>query len=117
MRSPGHAQQHLLASAGRRQFGQQLRVDGQAGREPGRAEEAHLPNKVLTSNWSGTVSLRYKFGWPFLDPHRLDFISFSIEQPNEQSVCSVDSFQVAGAINKVPVICGDNDGQHSITYN
>lgn len=45
---------------------------------------------------------------------RLDFISFLIEQPNEQSVCSVDSFQVAGAINKVPVICGDNDGQHSI---
>ncbi|XP_046637998.1 uncharacterized protein LOC124316228 [Daphnia pulicaria] len=43
---------------------------------------------------------------------RLDFISFLIEQPNEQSVCSVDSFQVAGAINKVPVICGDNDGQH-----
>ncbi|XP_046458972.1 uncharacterized protein LOC124205571 [Daphnia pulex] len=43
---------------------------------------------------------------------RLDFISFSISQPNSQSVCNTDSFQVAGAINKVPIICGDNDGQH-----
>ncbi|KZS17498.1 uncharacterized protein LOC116921571 [Daphnia magna] len=43
---------------------------------------------------------------------RLDFISFSISQPNAQSVCNVDSLQIAGTINKVPIICGDNDGQH-----
>ena len=50
MRSAGDAQQHLLASAGRCEFGQQLRVDGQAGREPGRAEEDHLPDKVIDTS-------------------------------------------------------------------
>ncbi|XP_045028476.1 uncharacterized protein LOC116921548 isoform X1 [Daphnia magna] len=43
---------------------------------------------------------------------RLDFLAFSLAQPNAESVCNVDSFQVAGAINKVPVICGDANGQH-----
>ena len=47
---------------------------------------------------------------------RLDFLSFSIAQPGLDSVCSTDSFTVLGVKNKVPVICGDNAGQHSITY-
>lgn len=44
---------------------------------------------------------------------RLDFEAFSIGQPNNQTVCSADSFRVGGASNKVPVICGDNGAQHS----
>ena len=46
----------------------------------------------------------------------LDFISFSIAQPSSTAgslgTCT-DTFQVGGAINKVPTICGDNNGQHS----
>jgi hypothetical protein len=46
--------------------------------------------------------------------YRLDFLTFSLAQPNAETICSVDSFQVAGAVNKIPAICGDNNGQHSI---
>ena len=44
---------------------------------------------------------------------RLDFVSFSIAQPDSETVCSDDTFQVIGATNNVPTICGDNAGQHS----
>ena len=40
-------------------------------------------------------------------------MAFSISQPNSETTCNVDTFQVAGTTNKVPVICGDNEGQHS----
>ncbi|XP_046437946.1 uncharacterized protein LOC124189031 isoform X1 [Daphnia pulex] len=44
---------------------------------------------------------------------RLDFKSFSIAQPNAATgQCDSDYFQVGGAVNKVPVICGDNEDQH-----
>jgi hypothetical protein len=45
--------------------------------------------------------------------NRLDFDMFSIAQPNTASVCSTDVFRVAGSINTVPPICGDNSRQHS----
>ncbi|KAI9558721.1 hypothetical protein GHT06_015510 [Daphnia sinensis] len=41
---------------------------------------------------------------------RLDFISFSIDQPTA-GTC-VDKFQVDGASTTPPIICGDNSGQH-----
>lgn len=44
---------------------------------------------------------------------RLDFHSFSIAQPNAQSVCATDKFTVVGSSNNVPTICGDASGQHS----
>lgn len=45
----------------------------------------------------------------------LDFLVFAISQPDSETVCSTDTFGVEGANNnpQVPVICGDNDGQHS----
>jgi hypothetical protein len=46
--------------------------------------------------------------------YSLDFQAFSLAQPNTESVCNIDSFQVAGALNKIPIICGDANGQHSI---
>ena len=46
----------------------------------------------------------------------LDFLTFAISQPNAETVCAVDSFNVAGAGNAVPSICGDNPGQHSRAY-
>ena len=44
---------------------------------------------------------------------RLNFIMFSIGQPDTESVCSTDTFEVLGASNRIPTICGDNEGQHS----
>ncbi|XP_046459017.1 uncharacterized protein LOC124205608 [Daphnia pulex] len=43
---------------------------------------------------------------------RLNFIMFSIGQPDTESVCSTDTFEVLGASNRIPTICGDNEGQH-----
>ncbi|KAI9556202.1 hypothetical protein GHT06_018776 [Daphnia sinensis] len=44
---------------------------------------------------------------------RLDFKSFTVAQPNPATGhCDSDYLQVVGAVNKVPIICGDNDDQH-----
>lgn len=43
---------------------------------------------------------------------RLDLVLFEISQPDAQSVCANDYFDVAGATNIVPSICGFNNGQH-----
>ena len=52
---------------------------------------------------------------------RLDFETFSISGPRgsdelDGGLCSIDAFNVLGQIqteNSVPIICGENDGQHS----
>lgn len=49
----------------------------------------------------------------FLITCRVDFVSFSIAQPDASTVCATDQFQISGISNEVPIICGDNDGQHS----
>ena len=49
----------------------------------------------------------------FLNIPSLDFDAFSIAQPNTQTLCNIDNFRVNGATNKVPTICGQNNGQHS----
>ncbi|KAI9559207.1 hypothetical protein GHT06_015996 [Daphnia sinensis] len=41
---------------------------------------------------------------------RLDFVSFTTAQPT-LGTC-VDTFQVGGSSSTVPIICGDNSGQH-----
>ena len=49
---------------------------------------------------------------------RLDFISFAIAGPDSSTAitqCLTDTFTVSGAFNNVPVICGTNTNQHSIT--
>ncbi|XP_046650567.1 uncharacterized protein LOC124341678 [Daphnia pulicaria] len=44
---------------------------------------------------------------------RLDFKTFAIAQPNAStSQCDTGYFQVGGVVNDVPLLCGDNDGQH-----
>ncbi|XP_046637991.1 uncharacterized protein LOC124316223 isoform X3 [Daphnia pulicaria] len=44
---------------------------------------------------------------------RLDFVSFTIDQPSATTfgTCT-DTFQVGGSTSVVPTICGDNTGQH-----
>ncbi|KAK4010495.1 uncharacterized protein LOC116920739 [Daphnia magna] len=43
---------------------------------------------------------------------RLDFEAFSIAGPNTQTVCATDNFRVSGTANRIPIICGQNVGQH-----
>lgn len=51
--------------------------------------------------------------WHEMD-YSLDFKTFAIAQPNASTTqCDSDYFQVGGVVNDVPLICGDNDNQHS----
>lgn len=43
---------------------------------------------------------------------RIDFLSFSLAQPNDDGVCTTDAFYVIGGASNVPVLCGENSGQH-----
>lgn len=43
---------------------------------------------------------------------RLDFEQFSLAQPDDQTVCTTDSFEVTGNANMFGKICGENTGQH-----
>ena len=44
---------------------------------------------------------------------RLDFLSFTLAQPNSDGLCTNDLFTVTGTSNNIPTICGYNTGQHS----
>ncbi|XP_018019031.1 uncharacterized protein LOC108675521 [Hyalella azteca] len=43
---------------------------------------------------------------------RLDLTDFSIGQPNAEGVCVTDFLQVTGGATNIPLICGENAGQH-----
>lgn len=43
---------------------------------------------------------------------RIDFLSFTLAQPDGNGNCIDDSMVVTGSGGNVPVICGDNSGQH-----
>lgn len=43
---------------------------------------------------------------------RLDFLEFSLSQPNASGVCDNDFLLIAGAARTYPRICGENAGQH-----
>ncbi|XP_022670185.1 uncharacterized protein LOC111254024 isoform X2 [Varroa destructor] len=44
---------------------------------------------------------------------RLDFIEFSLAQPDYKGVCSHDAFMVRSTVGeKLPILCGENSGQH-----
>ncbi|XP_022650638.1 uncharacterized protein LOC111266043 [Varroa jacobsoni] len=44
---------------------------------------------------------------------RLDFIDFSLAQPDEKGLCSRDAFMVRNTVGeKFPILCGENSGQH-----
>ncbi|KAK0180680.1 hypothetical protein PV327_003038 [Microctonus hyperodae] len=43
---------------------------------------------------------------------RLDFLEFSLSQPNASGVCDNDFMLIAGAARTYPRICGENSGQH-----
>ncbi|XP_057653655.1 uncharacterized protein LOC130892311 [Diorhabda carinulata] len=43
---------------------------------------------------------------------RIDFLNFILSQPNATGVCTTDALYVTGGAGLVPVLCGDNTGQH-----
>lgn len=43
---------------------------------------------------------------------RIDFLTFNLAQPNAAGVCNTDAFYVIGGGSNVPVLCGENSGQH-----
>ncbi|GAB0097031.1 uncharacterized protein DMENIID0001_126230 [Sergentomyia squamirostris] len=43
---------------------------------------------------------------------RIEFLDFSLAQPNGDGVCQTDYMQVTGGSSRVPLICGENTGQH-----
>lgn len=45
---------------------------------------------------------------------RLDFEDFTLAQPDENGLCTTDSFMVRTTVGeRLPIICGENAGQHS----
>ncbi|XP_015586174.1 uncharacterized protein LOC107263461 isoform X2 [Cephus cinctus] len=43
---------------------------------------------------------------------RLDFLDFSLAQPNSSGVCDLDFLLVSGGASTVPRLCGENTNQH-----
>lgn len=43
---------------------------------------------------------------------RIDFLDFSLAQPNGDGTCATDYMTVTGGSSRVPRICGENTGQH-----
>lgn len=39
-------------------------------------------------------------------------LTLSLAQPNGTGYCTVDSLIISGGASQVPVICGENSGQH-----
>ena len=75
-----------------------------------------MPNKVFLVSVIYIQIPSIKVIYNYNDTHRLDFVQFSIAQPDSESRCT-DEFQVVGGnLNNVPVICGENNNgeqQHS----
>lgn len=45
---------------------------------------------------------------------RLDFEDFILAQPDENGLCTTDSFMVRTTVGeRLPILCGENSGQHS----
>lgn len=44
---------------------------------------------------------------------RLDFEEFQLSQPDENGLCTTDSFMVRTTVGeRLPILCGDNKDQH-----
>ncbi|KAL1517806.1 hypothetical protein ABEB36_001529 [Hypothenemus hampei] len=43
---------------------------------------------------------------------RIDFLTLNLAQPNANGTCATDALTVTGGAATVPIICGENSGQH-----
>ena len=117
MRRYGHSQQHVLPVTNHsRKLSIHMRIDCQTRHCSCRTKEGNLPNSVNKHSVLSTEDVQQVHLFKISCLSSLDFISFSIAQPSTTTAACTDTFQVGGAelaINKVPTICGDNNGQHS----
>jgi hypothetical protein len=59
-----------------------------------------------------TRNLRYAFYCVTYPQVRLDFLNLNLAQPDGNGNCVTDSLVVSGSASNVPIICGENSGQH-----
>lgn len=45
---------------------------------------------------------------------RIEFLDFALAQPSGDGICNTDVLSVSGAASNVPLLCGENSGQHVI---
>lgn len=45
---------------------------------------------------------------------RIDLLDFSLAPPNGDGTCSTDVISISGSASNVPLLCGENAGQHLI---
>lgn len=45
---------------------------------------------------------------------RIDLLDFSLGPPNGDGTCNTDVISISGSASNVPVLCGENAGQHLI---
>lgn len=46
---------------------------------------------------------------------RVDLLDFSLAPPNGDGTCNTDVISITGSATNVPLLCGENPGQHLIT--
>lgn len=76
--------------------------------------EANLINPNYPESYNGGVSCRYFIERPSrrFCQIRIDFLTFTLSQPDGDGICSTDVFTVEGVSTDFPRICGQNQGQH-----
>ncbi|KAJ6649030.1 hypothetical protein Bhyg_04262, partial [Pseudolycoriella hygida] len=68
---------------------------------------------ALMSNDVKSCKLKIKMISPDISQLRLDFVHFSIGQPNRRTgICDGDIFSLTGGIGGDFILCGQNNGQH-----
>ncbi|XP_018017356.1 uncharacterized protein LOC108673974 isoform X2 [Hyalella azteca] len=70
------------------------------------------PNFPSTTTVASSCTLQITPASSNICQIRLDFTDFNLAQPNEEGECVTDSLKVTGGTSTVPVICGQNSGQH-----
>lgn len=45
---------------------------------------------------------------------RIELLDFSLAQPSGDGICNTDVLSISGGASNVPLLCGENSGQHII---
>lgn len=45
---------------------------------------------------------------------RIDFLDLSLAPPSGDGVCNTDVVSISGGASNVPILCGENSGQHVV---
>ncbi|RZC37486.1 uncharacterized protein BDFB_014442, partial [Asbolus verrucosus] len=64
------------------------------------------------SSYNNTYFINTGYPNTVSDSVRLDFLNLNLAQPDGNGNCVTDSLIVTGGASNVPIICGENSGQH-----